>query len=337
MMKRIRKPAVAGSFYPSDPGVLRTTVVTLLAEARGWHGAAPLALVAPHAGYVYSGPVAASAYACLKPFRERYRRVVLLGPAHRAAVRGIALPDVDAFASPLGDVALDRETMDALDGPDVMVDDAAHRLEHSLEVHLPFLQTVLDDFQLVPIVVGVCPARDVEAVINALWGGDETVIIVSSDLSHFHAYADAREIDARGLPDQVQIPVAGGLDGLVDQVRRENLLQLRRYCRPRELIPPLHKREAKINGNRPVCSPPRADRTGHIVPLLTKTRDLGHRRGGTHQTGDIRVEERGLIEDHDPVPGIQLNDGDARAFVAQLTIGLGQTVVQTPFEQCSNT
>ena len=117
MMKRIRKPAVAGSFYPSDPGVLRTTVDTLLAEAKGWHGAAPLALVAPHAGYVYSGPVAASAYACLKPFRERYRRVVLLGPAHRAAVRGIALPDVDAFASPLGDVALDRETMDALDGP----------------------------------------------------------------------------------------------------------------------------------------------------------------------------------------------------------------------------
>ena len=168
MMKRIRKPAVAGSFYPSDPGVLRTTVDTLLAEAKGWHGAAPLALVAPHAGYVYSGPVAASAYACLKPFRERYRRVVLLGPAHRAAVRGIALPDVDAFASPLGDVALDRETMDALDGPDVMVDDAAHRLEHSLEVHLPFLQYVLDGFTLVPILVGDADPELVARALDAL-------------------------------------------------------------------------------------------------------------------------------------------------------------------------
>jgi AmmeMemoRadiSam system protein B len=195
MMKRIRKPAVAGSFYPSDPGVLRTTVVTLLAEARGWHGAAPLALVAPHAGYVYSGPVAASAYACLKPFRERYRRVVLLGPAHRAAVRGIALPDVDAFASPLGDVALDRETMDALDDPDVMVDDAAHRLEHSLEVQLPFLQVMLNRFRLVPLLIGAAAPVTVARVIERLWTSPDTLIVVSTDLSHYLPHAEARQRD----------------------------------------------------------------------------------------------------------------------------------------------
>ncbi len=193
-MNRSRKPAVAGSFYPSDPGVLRTTVETLLAEASEWRGTAPLALVAPHAGYIYSGPVAASAYACLQPFRESYRRVVLLGPAHRAPVRGIALPDAEAFDTPLGAVPLDRAAMDELDDPDVCFDDHAHQPEHSLEVQLPFLQVALDRFELVPLLVGAASLDAVARVIDRLWR-PSTLIVVSSDLSHYLPYGEAREHD----------------------------------------------------------------------------------------------------------------------------------------------
>ena len=196
MMKRSRKPAVAGSFYPSDSGVLRTTVETLLAEATGQHGGAPLALIAPHAGYIYSGPVAASAYACLHAFRERYRRVVLLGPAHRVALRGIALPDVEAFETPLGAIPLDRAAMDELDDPEVDFDDAAHRREHSLEVQLPFLQVVLDHFSLLPLLVGATTPKAVARVIDRLWTPPDTLVVVSSDLSHYLPYAEARRRDS---------------------------------------------------------------------------------------------------------------------------------------------
>ena len=194
MMNRTRKPAVAGSFYPSDPGVLRTTVERLLATAKKWQGAPPRALVAPHAGYVYSAPVAASAYACLQPFPDRYRRVVLLGPAHRAPVRGIALSHAGAFATPLGEVPLDRNTIEALDDPDVCFDDPAHAPEHSLEVQLPFLQWVLDRFELVPLLVGAAPPDAVARVIERLRRPD-TLIVVSSDLSHYLPYREARTHD----------------------------------------------------------------------------------------------------------------------------------------------
>ncbi|MEJ2385021.1 MAG: AmmeMemoRadiSam system protein B [Xanthomonadales bacterium] len=193
-MKRSRKPAVAGSFYPSDPGVLRTAVESLLAAASGWRGAAPRALVAPHAGYIYSGPVAASAYAALGPFRDRYRRVVLVGPAHRAPVRGIALPDAAVFETPLGPVPLDRAVMKSLDDAEVCHDDRAHRLEHSLEVQLPFLQVVLDGFSLVPLLVGAATPDAVARVIEPLWR-PETLVVVSSDLSHYLPYAEARRHD----------------------------------------------------------------------------------------------------------------------------------------------
>ena len=192
-----RPAAVAGMFYPSDRAALARTVLDLLAAAPAGDSDAK-AIIAPHAGYPYSGPTAAHAYRLLESRRERIRRVVLLGPAHRVYLQGMALPSVDAFATPLGAVPIDAEGVElALAQPGTQISDEAHAAEHSLEVHLPFLQTVLDDFALVPIVVGVSPAHDVQAVLDALWGGDETVIIVSSDLSHFHAYADARDIDAR--------------------------------------------------------------------------------------------------------------------------------------------
>jgi len=191
-----RKAAVAGLFYPAEKATLENTVSSLLAGAPARDGAAK-AIIAPHAGYQYSGPTAACAYRLLEGRRESIRRVVLLGPAHRVYLRGMALPSVDAFTTPLGDVPVDADAVEqALALPGTQVSDEAHAAEHSLEVHLPFLQTVLDDFRVVPIVVGVCPAEEVAAVLEALWGGDETLIVVSSDLSHFHAYVDAQAIDA---------------------------------------------------------------------------------------------------------------------------------------------
>ena len=193
---KAREAAVAGLFYPGEADTLGHTVAALLAEAPEDDREAK-AIIVPHAGYQYSGPTAACAYRLLENRRKQIRKVVLLGPAHRVYLQGMALPSVDAFTTPLGDVPIDTDGVKrALELPGTQVSDDAHAAEHSLEVHLPFLQAVLDDFRLVPIVVGVCPATEVAAVLEALWGGDETLIVVSSDLSHYHAYDDARAIDA---------------------------------------------------------------------------------------------------------------------------------------------
>jgi AmmeMemoRadiSam system protein B len=166
-------------------------------------GALPKALIVPHAGYVYSGPIAAHAYARLATGRRTIRRVVLLGPTHRVPVRGLALPTMRAFATPLGVVEVDRKAaLLALTLPQVQESDAAHALEHSLEVQLPFLQAVLDEFRIVPFAVGDATADEVADVIGRLWGGPETLIVVSSDLSHYHRYAEARAID-RGTADAI--------------------------------------------------------------------------------------------------------------------------------------
>ncbi len=193
---KTRPAAVAGMFYPAETTTLERTVAELLAAVPAGDDGAK-AIIAPHAGYRYSGLTAAHAYRLLEGRRERIRRVVLLGPAHRVYLQGMALPSVDAFTTPLGDVPVDADGVTtALALPGTRISDAAHAAEHSLEVHLPFLQTVLDDFRVVPIVVGVCPASEVKTVLEALWGGDETIIVVSSDLSHFHSYDEARGIDA---------------------------------------------------------------------------------------------------------------------------------------------
>ncbi|MCH8238013.1 MAG: AmmeMemoRadiSam system protein B, partial [Proteobacteria bacterium] len=198
----VRETAVAGQFYPGDPGELEATVRRFLGEARlnagpGADSPVPKAIIAPHAGFVYSGAVAASAYARLAPAAATIKRVVLLGPCHRVAVRGLALSGADAFRTPLGDVPVDKDgTAKAAGLPGVEVFDTPHELEHSLEVHLPFLQVVLDDFSVVPLVVGEAGAAEVANVLEALWGGPETVIVVSSDLSHYLDYDSARKIDA---------------------------------------------------------------------------------------------------------------------------------------------
>jgi len=192
----VRLPAVAGTFYPGDAHALRSSLGKCFKSVRIEH-APPKALIVPHAGFVYSGPIAATAYAALAPLKSTIKRVVLLGPSHRVAFEGLALSSASAFRTPLGDVALDRAACARIAGlPGVQTLDAAHVEEHSLEVHLPFLQAALDDFTLVPIVVGRAPAEQVETVLAASWGGEETLVVVSSDLSHYHDYATAQRSDA---------------------------------------------------------------------------------------------------------------------------------------------
>lgn len=189
----------------------------------------PKALVVPHAGYVYSGPIAASAYACLSGARDRVRRVVLLGPAHRVYVSGLVLPDATAFETPLGRIDVD---MQASSGLGLVHNAAAHAREHSLEVELPFLQSVLSAFTIAPIAVGDSTPTEVAAVIEALWGGPETLIVVSSDLSHYLPYAQARAVDARTARKVLALDVtvgyeeacgAGPLNGLLLVARRRGL------------------------------------------------------------------------------------------------------------------
>jgi AmmeMemoRadiSam system protein B len=216
-MPTVRPAAVAGMFYPGAPRALEASVRALLgaapppatvaADAAVW----PKALIVPHAGYVYSGPIAASAYARLLPGRSHIRRVVMLGPAHRVPIRGLALPGTDSFVTPLGEVPVDAEAAARLRAmPQVCESEAAHSLEHSLEVQLPFLQTVLDEFTLVPLVVGDARPTEVAEVIERIWGGPETLIVVSSDLSHYHPYGEAVEID-RSTADDI-LALADTLD-----------------------------------------------------------------------------------------------------------------------------
>jgi len=195
LMTSVRNPAVAGLFYPDDPRELRAMVTGFLGAVPA-AGIAPKAIIAPHAGYIYSGPVAASAYARLKPARGHITRVVLLGPAHRVGFHGLALPSADYFMTPLGRIAVDQEAVKKISLlPHVRVMDAAHAQEHSLEVHLPFLQEALGEFSLVPLVVGDAGPEEVGEVLDLLWGGPETLIVISSDLSHYHDYKTAQKLD----------------------------------------------------------------------------------------------------------------------------------------------
>jgi AmmeMemoRadiSam system protein B len=191
-MTSIRPPAVAGFFYPSDSRNLQSEVSRLMAAAPSAGGPHAKALIVPHAGYIYSGAIAASGYAHIAGLRGRIERVILLGPAHRVAVRGLAVPSVAGFATPLGSVELDREAIRGLTGhPTVRISDAVHATEHSLEVHVPFLQHLLGNFSLVPLAVGEATGAEVADVMEQLWGGAETLIVVSSDLSHYLGYAQA--------------------------------------------------------------------------------------------------------------------------------------------------
>jgi AmmeMemoRadiSam system protein B len=219
-------------FYPADPRQLAHDVQTYLAES---HPPAlnPKALIAPHAGYIYSGAIAASAYATLKNIAPQIRRVVLLGPTHRVAVRGLALPDTEAFDTPLGRVKLDVEAIRAIAHlPQVTVSNAVHAQEHSLEVQLPFLQSVLGDFTLLPLAVGMATAKEVAEVLETVWGGEETLIVISSDLSHYLPYATAQRVDNNTCQDILHLnqsiaheQACGGtpISGLIVAARKYHL------------------------------------------------------------------------------------------------------------------
>lgn len=234
-MASVRNPAVAGTFYPGEARALAAEVDDLLASAGepqprlGF----PKALIVPHAGYIYSGPVAARAYDELAAARGTVRRVVMLGPVHRVPVRGLAVPSAHAFATPLGTVPVDQEALAALrDLPQVVQSDAAHALEHALEVQLPFLQKQLGEFSLVPFAVGMASVQEVAQVIERLWGGRETLVVLSTDLSHYHGYEEARRIDGATLEriarlaadlDHDEACGATPLNGLLALAKRKDL------------------------------------------------------------------------------------------------------------------
>lgn len=195
-MENVRHPAVAGLFYPAEANSLRRHLDGYLKAAHPL-GLTPKALIVPHAGYVYSGPVAASAYAQLAAVADRIRQVVLLGPAHRVAFQGLAYCTAGRFRTPLGEIPVDRGALEGLrDLPQVQEADLPFAGEHCLEVQLPFLQTVLRDFSLVPLLVGEADTDQVAQVLERLWDGPETLILISSDLSHYLDHASARALDA---------------------------------------------------------------------------------------------------------------------------------------------
>ena len=240
---RVRPPAVAGTFYPGEARELAALVGQLLAAAgrERREPTSPKALIAPHAGYVYSGSVAASAFSTLAPDAARVRRVVLLGPSHFVPLRGLALPDADALATPLGEVAVDAAAAAALAAlPQVAARADAHAREHALEVELPFLQEILDEFTVVPLAVGAASAGEVAEVLAAVWGGEETRIVVSSDLSHYMPYETARRVDRETADAIVRldyplaphqacgaVPISGLLAAAAGRGLRPTLLDLR--------------------------------------------------------------------------------------------------------------
>ncbi|AWE43277.1 AmmeMemoRadiSam system protein B [Actinobaculum sp. 313] len=206
-MVTVRQPAVAGLFYPHDAQECRASVRECLDFARQNScllAAPPHAIIAPHAGYVYSGLVAGLAYRQLEPLRGQVTRAVVMGPAHRVPVRGIACSEADAMATPLGVMPVAREAEQEVARclPQLVPDSLVHAQEHSVEVHLPFLQEVLGDIEVIPLVAGDVSIDDVAAVWDAFWGDDETVVVASSDLSHYHSYAQAQRID-RGTIGQI--------------------------------------------------------------------------------------------------------------------------------------
>ncbi len=226
-MTNIRQAAVAGMFYPADPLELKAMVEGFLADAES-DTCAPKAIISPHAGFIYSGPIAASAYARLAAGREIIERVILLGPSHRVPFRGLALTDADYYETPLGRIPIDQESQQQIrDLPQVKLLEAAHASEHSLEVQLPFLQLVLDRFKLVPLVVGDADSEEVAEVLERLWGGAETLIVISSDLSHYHDYRTSQQMDRATSEAIVTLhPEAIGYEDACGRIPVQGLLNL---------------------------------------------------------------------------------------------------------------
>ena len=233
-MSQVRQPAVAGMFYPADKQSLQDDIQAYLDEANYERNIFPKAIIVPHAGYIYSGSIAATAYKQIIPIKDKISRVVLLGPSHRVAFNGLAVPESDIFNTPLGDIKIDKMGIELLAGlPQVIMSEQAHLEEHSLEVQLPFLQEILNDFSLIPIVVGDADRYQVAEVIKKFWGDEHTLIVISTDLSHYHEYHEAKRIDrltsdaiVNLKPDLISYDGAcgrNGLKGMLTIADEENL------------------------------------------------------------------------------------------------------------------
>jgi AmmeMemoRadiSam system protein B len=221
-MNQIRQPAVAGMFYPADKQSLKDDIHEYLNQVTTEQHEKPKAIVVPHAGYIYSGPIAATAFKQIIPFKDKIKRVVLLGPSHRVAFSGLAVPESDVFNTPLGNIQIDQKGIQLLsDLPQVIASDQAHREEHSLEVQLPFLQETLDEFTLIPLVVGDAERHEVAEVINRLWDDEHTLIVISTDLSHYHNYNEAKQLD-RSTSDAI-VNLKPDLIGYEDACGRNGL------------------------------------------------------------------------------------------------------------------
>jgi len=221
-MNIIRQPAVAGMFYPADKQSLKDDIQQYLDQVTIELKIRPKAIVVPHAGYIYSGPIAATAFKQIIPYKDKIKRVVLFGPSHRVAFTGLAVPESDVFKTPLGNIQVDQKGIQLLsDLPQVIVSDQAHREEHSLEVELPFLQEILDEFTIIPLVVGDAERHEVAEVINRLWGDEHTLIVISTDLSHYHDYNEAKQLD-RATSDAI-VNLKPDLIGYEDACGRNGL------------------------------------------------------------------------------------------------------------------
>ena len=198
--QQVRPPAVAGLFYPAEPARLRADVEAMLQAARsavGVGAAPPAALIVPHAGYVYSGPTAALAWVRAEALRGTVRRVIVLGPAHRVGVRALALPGCRAMDTPLGPVSVEvPPQIEALAATGLVVSRPdVHAAEHSLEVQLPFLTVVLPGAAVVPLAVGRVSPERAAGAIRPFLGRTDTLVVISSDLSHYLPRAEARRVD----------------------------------------------------------------------------------------------------------------------------------------------
>jgi AmmeMemoRadiSam system protein B len=222
-------------FYSDKPQELAVAVRSYVVDAAPPAAAKPpKAVIAPHAGYIYSGPIAGTAYAALAPRGKEIERVILVGPSHRVGFPGVAASSAGSFETPLGPVAVDREAVTLLlkEGR-AREFEPAHENEHSLEVQLPFLKQVCPNARIVPLLAGDDDWRAVENVLALLWGEDETAVVVSSDLSHYHDYTTAQQLDkdtartverlAAGEVGFEQACGATGINGLLSVLAQKGL------------------------------------------------------------------------------------------------------------------
>jgi hypothetical protein len=278
----IREPAVAGQFYPGDPAQLTSFIRDALAAAEP-AGCSPQLFISPHAGYIFSGAVAARGYAQISP---AISRVFVLGPAHRYPVKGVSIPDVEAYRTPLGDVAIDKEVVNALRKSDLVeCTPRAHAEEHAIEVQLPFLQHVLDEFTFIPVLLHNAPPQEVARLIEP-YITEHTLVVASTDLSHFHPYEEANKIDERSIETIMNNDTDGPIEAC-----GENGVRALMYCaRSLNLTPrllahknshdaaPMHAPKDRVVGYASIiyCPAGTADNT-------SAAQSRAHKRGGTRQ------------------------------------------------------